>query len=314
MSLVEQGELVKPDKQKNKTNGFVGFDGVDLVAMLIAILLPQLIFAAVYSLVSFYLHYEYPTLTWTLILLTFAGVAFMGYVTISRMLKDADGRNDHQAVWAAAIFIGVNLAFFAALLYGYRNYAHNMQPYYERIAMNSYTDVDASTMEGKAFMDAGMVSFKAGSHLDLAKSTGFMNLNMYCIAPIVSPGSASALYDFWAVGINCCTGASQNFACGQPSKTDLTSGGLRLMSASELPFFKLAVMQAATNYGIKSSHPIFFHWVQNPDAALSEYRTHGWDSFLPAVAFFTVFQLFVLIGAALVVVTVKSRYQGKVVQ
>jgi len=311
-AFLEQGEAVDFMKAKANNPGFLGFSSVDVVAMMIILFVPLLIFAAVYALVSFYFHYKYAVLAWTLILVIFAAVAYMGYVSVSRMLQEADGFTDHYAVWAAAVFIGVNLAFFSSLVFGYRNYGHYTQPYYERLELNSYKDVDPSTTGGKAFMDAGAVTFKPGSHLDLAKSTGFMNLNMYCVAPIVSQGKAPASYDFWAVGLNCCTGATQNFACGESSslKTDLTTGGLRLMSGSELPFYKLAVTQAASNYGIETPHPIFFEWVQDTTTAIADSRKHGIDSFLPALAFFTVFQAFVLGGAALVVVIVTSRYKG----
>lgn len=317
--LTEQGQadfLKLGTKPKSPTKGFLGFSRIDWVAMITIILVPQLIFGAVYALVSFYWAYKYTILTWMLIAVIFAVVAYMGYVAVSRMLKDADGVTDHYAVWAAAIFLLVNLAFFAALIFGYRNYGLYMQPYYSSAELNSYTDIDASSMAGKAFMDAGMVKFKAGSHLDLSKSTGFMNLNMYCVAPIVSSGKAPTSYDFWAVGTNCCTGAKDNFACGQASslKTAKTTGGLRLMSASELPFYKLAVTQAATNYGVKAEHPIFFHWVQDPTDALTEHRNHGVNNFIPTLGFFGVFQLFTLAGAVMVVTIVMSKYQGKVDQ
>jgi hypothetical protein len=313
--LTEQGlALAKPTKLKNPTRGFRGFSRLDYVAMIIILLLPQLIFAAVYALVSFYFRYQYTFFAWLLVLAVFAIVAYTGYVVVSRMLQEADGINDHQAVWAAAVFLAVNVAFFAALIYGCRNYSNYMQPYYERLELNSYSDINPSTQEGRAYMDAGTVTFQAGSHLDLAKSIGFLNLNMYCVAPIVSNGTAPATYDFWAVGVNCCTGASQNFACGQPSKTNLTTGGLRLMSGGELPFFKFAVTQASTKYGVKSAHPVFFHWVQDTATALDDDRTHGLNSFLPALAFFAVFQLLLLAGAAIVVMIVKSKYKGRVIQ
>merc|ERR1719408_522920 len=157
-------------------------------------------------------------------------------------------------------------------------------------------------------MDAGMLTFKAGSHLDLSKSTGFMNSKMYCVAPIVTSAKAPDSYDFWAVGTNCCTGAKDSFSCGEASslKTKETTGALRLMSGSDLPFYKLAVTQAATNYGVKAAHPIFLQWVQDPTDALIEHRNHGWNNFLPTLAFFAVFQIFVLAGAVMMVMIVKS--------
>lgn len=295
-------------KVKSSPKGFVGFSLSDNLAMLLTFCVPLAIFAAVYALVSFYLHYKYAPLAWTLVVIVFGAVAFLGFVAVSRMLKEADGSSDHLAVWAAALFLGMVLAFLMALWFGSRNYGRHMQPYYEWQELNSYAGVDPSKTEGKAFMDAGIFNFKAGSHLDTTKSTGFMNLDMFCVAPIVSAGEAPALYDFWAVGLNCCTGASQSFACGEPVQTDMSAGGLRLLSDSELPFYKLAVTQAATKYGVKTSHPIFVHWVQDATQALADHQIAGWASFVPAIVFFAVFQAVVVVVASMGAMVVKSKY------
>jgi len=238
-------------------------------------------------------------------------LAQLGYVAGMRMLQDADGASDHFAVWAAALCVGMLVAFVAALYFGNRNYSHYIQPYYEWQELNSYSDVDPSSMDGKAFMDAGALKFKAGSHLDTTKSSGFKNLGMYCVAPIVSTTETPASYDFWAVGLNCCTGAPNNFACGDSVKTGISTGGLRLLSDTDESFYKLAVKQAATEYGIKSSHPIFVHYVQDAATAISEHHSAGWDNLVPAITYFLVFQLILVVGAALSVKMVKSQYTGE---
>merc|ERR1719272_157034 len=141
---------------------------------------------------------------------------------------------------------------------------------------------------------------------------------MYCVAPIMSPGKASASYDFWAIGRNCCTGAANNFACSEIGEEDAhiqpnrTTGGLRLLSSTELPFYKLAVTQAMTKYGVKSAHPIFVHWVQDSDKALLHHRERGWSSYWPAVAFSAVFQSFLMLIAVVVALIVKSTYPKEV--
>merc|ERR1719359_923750 len=285
-------------KVKAPRNGFLGYSLSDTLAITVSFALPVVIFAAVWILVSYDWHYRYAVFDAILVIAIFGVVAFIGFTAIKRMLQNADGATDHFAVWAATLFIGVLLAYFGALTFGWRNYGNNMQPYYEYKELNSYTDVDAGAMEGKAFMDAGAITFEKGTHLDFTKSAGFMNLDMYCVAPIVSSGAAPAAYDFWAIGLNCCTGAAQNFACGQAANSETARGGLRLMSDTQLPFYKMAVTQAETKYGIKSSHPIFFYWVEDTSAAMETYQGTGWRAFASATLWFALVQaLVVIVGA-----------------
>jgi len=304
--------LNKPAKVTRFSKGFLGFNSTDILAMNMNFFVPLLIFAAVYLLSSYYVHYKYAVLDWTCIAIIFVMVGCLGYNAAQRMLQNADGATDHVAVWAAALFIGVLLAFFVALIFGERNYQKYMQPYYQLKELNHYSGVDASGQEGKAFMDAGSLKFKEGSHLDFSKSAGFMNLDMYCVAPIITPGNktskAPASYDFWAVGINCCTGASDNFACGPAVHSKTAASGLRLMSDSQLPFYKMAVTQAMTKYGITSAHPIFFHLVQDEKQALSHYESTGWDDFFMALFLYACFQAVIVVAAAMGVVIVKSKY------
>ena len=42
---------------------------------------------------------------------------------------------------------------------------------------------------------------------------GFKNLDLYCVAPIVVGDEAIASYDFWAVGLNCCSGVPKEHRC-----------------------------------------------------------------------------------------------------
>merc|ERR1719161_1268457 len=106
-----------------------------------------------------------------------------------------------------------------------------------------------------------------------------MNLDMYCVAPVVNGDSQLTTYDYWAVGVNCCSGSSSDFRCGEFNNVHARSG-LRLMKDEQRPFFRLAVQQAEAAYKIKAEHPLFFHWMQDPVAAVNAYRDDGFKYYL----------------------------------
>jgi len=55
---------------------------------------------------------------------------------------------------------------------------------------------------GNEMLDAGQVGFVDASLIDVRKSIGFQNLDLYCVAPITVGGRTLDSYDFWAVGLD----------------------------------------------------------------------------------------------------------------
>merc|ERR1740121_3126179 len=99
--------------------------------------------------------------------------------------------------------------------------------------LNTYSDVDPSQMKGQQLMDAGRIVFTQNSKLDIRRSMSFKNLDSYCVAPITignenTTYAALASYDFWAVGINCCSDNTADFHCGEFDNSK-AHAGLRLM-------------------------------------------------------------------------------------
>merc|ERR1719502_2180472 len=79
-----------------------------------------------------------------------------------------------------------------------------------------------------------------------------MNLDLYCVAPIVKGNAQLTSYDFWAVGVNCCSGAQSDFRCGEYTNPHSKSG-LRLMKDDQRPFYRLAVQQSTSTEMMVSS-------------------------------------------------------------
>merc|ERR1719324_2031423 len=215
------------------------------------IFLPWFLFSALYAVLSFSFHYQHPTWAWLL-----------AYRTKKR---------DRDPMWYTFATLALLLAVVLAAVFGDMNFWYNMQPFYDIENLNTYPSVNPAREKGQQLMDAGRVYFADGAALDMQKAMGFKNLDLYCVAPIVHGQEQLASYDFWAVGLNCCSGVSSDFRCGEFNNPHARSG-LRLMRDDQRPFFRLAVQQAEAAYNIKATHPLFFYWMQDPVAEMNSYR------------------------------------------
>lgn len=70
------------------------------------------------------------------------------------------------------------------------------------------------------------------------------------------------------------------------------------MRDDQRPFFRLAVQQAEAAYNIKASHPLFFHWMQDPVAETMSYKASGLSHALMAVSGHFVFNLLCVAGVS----------------
>lgn len=243
----------------------------------ISLLLPWLMFVLTYSVTSFYLHYACPITTAALL------VAFVALCILAASAAKKTWTNGHHDwFYKAYIAAAMTVAVVAGACIGDYSFWHYMHPLYEIQHMATYTNVDPSSerlwtgeiqpTQGKRFQDAGQVYFQHGSFLDQNKSMSLKMGALYCVAPIVNPHcQKNCGYDFWAVGIDCCSEDSAHFRCGDFANPHSHSG-LRLMDEGRRPFFRLAVLEAEGAHRIVSPHPIFFHWTQDPVNELS-----SWD-------------------------------------
>lgn len=270
--------------------------------------LPWFLFMALFAVMTFEIHYAMPVLCWALV---FAGVLLagaFGALGYRQMQKEANSHGraeEHPAVepnWYMILFLASMIAVVAACVLGILNFWSNTQPFYDGSNHNRYYDVDPSGTKGQQLMDAGMISFKQGARLDLAKAYSFQNQDVYCVAPVTMGATQLATYDFWAVGLNCCPSNSTvnaDFRCGEYSNSEARQG-LRLMRDDQRPFYRLAVQQAEAAYAIKSPHPLYFFWTSDAAADLNGFLVDGHKYYMYGVIGFFCLQ-FVLIVVALAV-------------
>merc|ERR1719408_1104993 len=127
---------------------------------------------------------------------------------------------------------------------------------------------------------------------------GFKNLEIYCVAPIVAGKEVLPTYDFWAVGVNCCSGNRADFHCGEFNNAH-AGAGLRLMRDDQRSFYRLAVQQAEAAYNIRADHPLFFYWMQDPVAEVAAWMDEGYKWFLLGIFSHFLLQLVLVIIACL---------------
>jgi len=272
---------------------------LNLVAICQCLFVPWLLFCVVYAVMSFSLHYTQPGLCYLIVACCGLAVLASGFLAGQAVKRRATQPGSQQdPTWLIFLFFTMLVAWSGAFVLGDLNFWYNMQPYYDIQNLNTYPSVSPASTRGQQLMDAGRVFFTAGTKLDLTKSMGFRNLDLYCVAPISTGDAPLASYDFWAVGLNCCSGTSADFHCGE-FNNPRASAGLRLMRDDQRAFFRLAVQQAEAAYSIKAIHPLFFYWMQDPVAEMNSYQDDGFKYYLLGMFTMFSFQLFCVVVATI---------------
>lgn len=263
---------------------------INLVAIIVNIFLPWVVFATIFAAMSFSCRYKHPLISYGIVCL---GVII---VLISGALAHRTRMRDRDPMWYTFCTLALIIAVVFGTILGDMNYWYNMQGFYDIANLNTYPSVNPAREKGQQLMDAGRIYFADGAAIDMRKAIGFKNLDLYCVAPIVQGDEQLSSYDFWAVGINCCSGVSSDFRCGEFNNPHARSG-LRLMRDDQRPFFRLAVQQAEAAYNIKATHPLFFYWMQDPVAEMNAYRDAGFKYFLLGMFTHFAFNLFCVVCA-----------------
>jgi len=242
---------------------------LNLLAICVNLFVPTMVFASLYAIMAFHVHYAYPTIAWCCIFIALFITLILGGISYVAMQQDRD------PTWFKYATLSFFLATCLAVFMGDLNFRYFMEPYYDLLFLNTYPSVNVDREFGALFMDAGRVYFADGSRIDRKMSMAFKHVDTYCVAPIVSGNRKMQTYDFWAIGINCCTGIVDEFRCGEYSNPNARSG-LRFMNPDQSTFLRLAVSQAEAAYSITANHPLFFHWVQDPVDELEKLSSTGY--------------------------------------
>jgi len=263
---------------------------MNVIPICLNIFLPWCVFTFVFALLSSKFHYHQPTICWTLSLAGFLPALICGYCAVAAKARDRD------PMWYQFLTLAFFIAAGIGCIFGDLNYMMNMGPYFDVDNLNVYPSVNPAHEKGQQMMDAGRVYFADGTFLDGAKGMAFKNLDLYCVAPIVNGKAPMVSYDFWAVGMNCCSGVSSDFRCGEFNNPHARAG-LRLMHPEQRPFYRLAVQQAEAAYNIKATHPIFFTWMQDPIGDVNKYAADGMKYGLLGASSYFGFNLLCVVGA-----------------
>lgn len=267
---------------------------INLVAACLNLWAPCALFMSLYCALSFKFHYQNPVWARLLIVIYFGiAITICVYTAYKRRKKEREG------VWLAYTSISCVISVIAATVAGCLNFTYNQLPYYEINSLNTYPNVNPAGDWGQELMDAGRAYFADGSGLDMKKTIGFKNTDVFCVAPIVVGDTKMSHYDFWAVGKNCCSGVSSDFRCGQFNNPHARSG-LRMVWDEDRPFYRLAVQQAEAVYNIQSPHPLFFYWIQDPVAEMAGYVEAGWRYYLLGCATHFALNLFAVLACTVI--------------
>lgn len=259
------------------------------VPIFLCIVVPCLLFNVVAAAIAFNIHYEH---RWIMYLIV--GSALLATLLVGGFAFRAGGkRKVSRESWMSALAIIMLVAFVLACVCGSILYNNYMLKYYEYHNLNHYADINPSHSRGQHVMDAGYIVFANGTFVDVPRSMGFKNVDLYCVAPIAFGNSPLVTYDFWAVGKDCCDGLEATFHCDATKDTTARSG-LRLLSDADRAYYRLAVQQAEETYKIKAEYPLFFEWTSDAEDKLDGWKHDArrdylvWSGCVCALVFFFV--------------------------
>lgn len=225
-------------------------------AVFLSWFLPTVVFTVVSGTASSSLLTYYPILIYVILAVVTIGCMLTLHIVSLVLRRYFSGRSKVFPFWYAFLGVSLTSSLVASVWFAHLNYMKNeiASDTLKRLAIAS--NVDPAVDSSSRYLDVGRVEFSNSTTLDLAKSIGFKNKEVYCVAPIVNNASeAPATYDYWAVGLNCCD--ENGFRCGEYKKPNARSG-VRLLNEEQREFYSAILdRRDALRYGTGQKPPWF---------------------------------------------------------
>lgn len=267
----DQSKTFKATTQKARKVFPVHSGGHSLANSCCLVLLPLLEFVILVSLFLF-LHYKFPTLTWSVVFACLLGSCVM--VVLSLLARSNLG-------FYFALGISCIVACVLATLLGIFGYHQFMRDFWWMSTGRHYTSLDATTPAASRG-DASWLHFNNGTKVDSARSVGFRDGAVYCAAPVLNAATATRVH-YWAVGKDCCQKRS-SFACDDAA--DLGASSAVVLMEGTSPFtaqetldhvhYLRAIRQAEAAFDLVSADgALLLKWVRDPKAISWQLLNNG---------------------------------------
>jgi len=264
-----------PTKTTYQRRTGMGYGGLFML-----VVLPWAIFASVLGFFSFPFH-NFQRLTW---LLVFGAYAFSGYFLTHQAPRGG------SASYYTYLGMLCLLACTLATVLGLYNYHEFMFSFFAYDEFREYGNVlPSEPAASKA--DAGKIIFSSDARVDTTKAVGYVQNDVYCVAPILDDTQSTTI-QFWAAGVNCC-GKRADFSCDSSWDSRARSGVVVLDNDSWMPshhdtYMKAVEVAEAAFDLISAKEPIFVRWVLDPQAIQDDFWRKGAGFFVVGVGVYLV--------------------------
>lgn len=160
------------------------------------------------------------------------------------------------------LFISMILSF----LGGVRCYYEHVQPMRQLALAREYQGVYPE-LPGTSFPDAAYMDFAGNVTIDSSKGVSYQSLDSglatICVAPVASLSSVGR-HDFWAIGVDCCSGTGDQFKfdCYDAGSPGVKTGWVLPPKFNDKLFYTLGIYVTKADY----RHDLFSHALKKAES------------------------------------------------